>query len=76
MTEDSKDEIFELRFYNVAPNRDGDMRDRVQNDLKWLFPRHNVRPIGGWSALAAPSLPMFIYLTPWHNMMVRNQSAS
>ena len=72
-TADDKDEIFELRFYNVAANRDGDMRTRVQNDLKWLFPRHGVRPVGGWSAISAPSLPMFVYLAPWRNMMVRNK---
>ena len=57
---DVDDPIFELRFYNLAEGRDADMRRRVQEDLAWLFPRHGIRPLAGWSALAAPALPMFI----------------
>lgn len=70
---DSKDKIFELRFYSVEAGRDGDMRDRVRNDLKWLFPRHGIRPAGGWSALAAPELPLFVYITPFKNMIERDR---
>ncbi|MFA5548984.1 MAG: NIPSNAP family protein [Porticoccaceae bacterium] len=69
---DMDDPIFELRFYNLAEGRDADMRRRVREDLAWLFPRHGIRPLAGWSALAAPALPMFIYLTPWRNMVERN----
>lgn len=65
--------VFELRFYSVEANRDADIRGRVQNDLKWLFPRHGIRPLGGWSALAAPSLPMFVYITPFENMIERDR---
>lgn len=64
--------VFELRFYSVEANRDADIRGRVQNDLKWLFPRHGIRPIGGWSATAAPSLPLFVYITPFQNMIERD----
>ena len=70
---DSQDKIYELRFYKVAPGRDGDMRRRVQNDLAWLFPRHGIRPIASWSAIAGHTLPMFIYLTPWPSMEARNR---
>ncbi|KJS09613.1 MAG: hypothetical protein VR73_01785 [Gammaproteobacteria bacterium BRH_c0] len=70
---DTEDRIYELRFYNVAPGRDADMRSRVQNDLAWLFPRHGIRPIAGWSAISAQSLPMFIYITQWRNMIERNR---
>lgn len=70
---DDLDPILELRFYNVASGRDSDMRARVQNDLKWLFPRHGVRPIGSWSAIDAPSLPTFVYITPFKNMIERNR---
>jgi hypothetical protein len=70
---DNPNQIFELRFYNVAPRRDAHMRARAQNDLKWLFPRHGVRPLGCWSAIAAPSLPMFVYITPFKDMNERNQ---
>jgi hypothetical protein len=70
---DNPNQIFELRFYNVAPGRDADMRARAQNDLKWLFPRHGVRPLACWSAIAAPSLPLFVYITPFKDMNERNQ---
>lgn len=70
---DSKDRIYELRFYSVEAGRDRDIRGRVQNDLKWLFPRHGIRPAGGWSALAAPELPLFIYITPFENMIERDR---
>ncbi|WP_439540599.1 NIPSNAP family protein [Sphingomonas sp.] len=65
--------IYELRFYSVEAGRDRDMRARVQNDLKWLFPRHGIRPVGGWSALAAPELPLFVYITPFTDMIERDR---
>lgn len=69
---DGRDKIYELRFYSVEAGRDRDMRGRVQNDLKWLFPRHDVRPVGSWSALAAPALPLFVYITPFANFLERD----
>lgn len=71
--DDVADKVFELRFYAVEANRDADIRDRVQNDLKWLFPRHGIRPAGGWSAISATTLPMFVYITPFRNMIERNR---
>ncbi|ODP38436.1 NIPSNAP family protein [Sphingomonas turrisvirgatae] len=70
---DDRDKIYELRFYSVGAGRDGDMRARVQNELKWLFPRHGIRPVGGWSALAAPELPLFVYISPFANMIERDR---
>jgi hypothetical protein len=70
---DEPNKIFELRFYEVACGRDADMRARVRNDLRWLFPRHGIRPLGCWSAVVAPSLPMFVYITPFQDMNERNK---
>lgn len=70
---DNRNKIYELRFYSVEAGRDRDMRARVKNDLKWLFPRHGIRPAGGWSALAAPELPLFIYITPFADMIERDR---
>lgn len=71
---DPADKIFELRFYSVEAHRQADITGRVQNDLKWLFPRHGIRPIGGWNAISAKALPTFIYITPFENMLVRDRS--
>lgn len=70
---DGRDKIYELRFYSVEAGRDRDMRGRVQNDLKWLFPRHDVRPVGSWSALAASALPLFVYITPFADFVERDR---
>ncbi|CAN5285658.1 hypothetical protein BH10PSE13_BH10PSE13_10580 [soil metagenome] len=67
------DKVYELRFYSVEAGRDQDMRARVQQDLKWLFPRHNIRPVGGWSSTSAPKLPLFVYITPFADMLERNR---
>lgn len=69
-----KDEIFELRCYTVAAGRDLDMRRRLQEDLCRLFPRNGIRPLACWSAIAAPSTPMLVYITPFHNLIERNRS--
>lgn len=65
------DAIFELRFYRVQVGRDADMRARVQKDLNRVFPKHGIRPLGSWTAVSAPSLPMFVYITPFENMLER-----
>lgn len=73
-TEPTDDPIYELRLYNVAPGRRRDMESRVQQDLSTLFPRHGVRPLGSWSAVAGPAAPLFVYLTPWRHMQQRTKS--
>jgi NIPSNAP len=50
------------------------MEKRVQNDLCTLFPRHGIRPLAGWSTIASPVSPAFIYLTPWRTMNERSAS--
>ncbi|MDX9698740.1 MAG: NIPSNAP family protein [Rhodocyclaceae bacterium] len=72
-TQPTDDPILELRLYSVAPGRLQDMEDRVQKDLRTLFPRHGVRPHGGWSMVSGPASPLFVYLTPWRNMMERSK---
>lgn len=67
------DPIYELRFYNVEKGRDADMKDRVKNDWPEIFQRHKIKPIGCWSAVAADSLPKFVYIMPWESMAQRNQ---
>lgn len=72
MKTDIKDDpIYELRFYSVAPGRMRDMEARVQQDLRTIFPSHGIVPLGGWSVLAGPSTPMYVYLTPFRHMQER-----
>lgn len=66
------DKIFELRFYAVAPGRGRDMESRVQNDLKWLLPRHGIVPSAGWMATSGPGTPSFIYLMEFASMPHRD----
>lgn len=73
-TDPNDDPLFELRLYSVAPGRLPDMVQRAQQDLRHIFPRHGVRPLGTWSLLAGPAAPLFIYLTPWRHMQQRTRS--
>jgi len=75
MAKELKDDpIYELRLYTVAPGRIRDLEARVQNDLCTIFPRHGVRPLGGWSVVAGPATPLYVYLTPFRNMQERNEN--
>lgn len=66
------DPILELRLYSVEPGRTRDMERRVQQDLRTVFPRHGIRPLGGWSVMAGPGTPLFVYLTPFRHMHERS----
>jgi hypothetical protein len=68
------DPVHELRIYRAAPGRTRDMEARVQKHLCTLFPKHNIRPLGGWSTLVSPVSPAFVYMTPWRNMNERSES--
>jgi hypothetical protein len=68
------DPVFELRLYRVEPGRRRDMEARVRDDLRILFPRHGIRPLGGWSMVAGPDAPLYVYLTPFHDMGRRMES--
>lgn len=68
------DPVWELRLYAIAPNRSTDMERRVQDDLRTVFPHHGIRPAGGWTVVAGPALPMFVYITPWRNMNERSRN--
>lgn len=75
MTTDSQeDPIHELRLYRIEPGRMQDIVGRWQNDLKTLFPRHGIRPIGTWSAFAGAKAPLFVYLMRWRNMQQRTKA--
>lgn len=75
MTTELKDDpIYELRLYQVAPGRMPDMEARVQNDLKTIFPRHGIVPLGGWKAIAGPDAPVYVYLTPFRHMQQRSEA--
>lgn len=63
--------LFELRFYRIAPGRINDMAARFRDDLNTLFPRHGIRPVGGWTVSSGGATPMFIYLMPWQSMEQR-----
>lgn len=67
------DKIYELRFYAVAPGRGQDMKGRVQNELKWLLPRHGIVPSAGWMASSGPGTPSFIYLMEFSTMLHRDK---
>ncbi|MHB9881333.1 NIPSNAP family protein [Pacificimonas sp. ICDLI1SI03] len=67
------DKIYELRFYAVAPGRGPDMEDRVQNELKWLLPRHGIVPSAGWIVTSGPGTPSFIYLMKFSSMLHRDK---
>ncbi|WP_050460640.1 NIPSNAP family protein [Herbaspirillum autotrophicum] len=71
---DSDDPFYELRFYRVASGRQRDMDARVRNDLRPLFGRHQVRPAAAWNVSFGSGAPLFVYLTPWHNMQQRTKS--
>ena len=68
------DPIYELRLYKVAPGRISHMEERVQQDLCTTFPRHGIRPVGGWRVVAGPNAPLYIYLTPFRHMQERSDA--
>lgn len=68
------DPIYELRLYQVAPGRMRHMEARVQQDLSTIFPRHGIRPVGGWRVVAGPNAPLYIYLTPFRHMQQRTEA--
>jgi NIPSNAP len=70
----NSDPVHELRIYRVAPGRKRDMEARVQQDLRYLFPKHGIRPLEGWSTIVSPVSPAFVYMTPWRNMNQRSES--
>jgi NIPSNAP len=73
-TDLADDPFCELRIYRVAAGRARDMEQRVQDDLRTLFPKHGIRPLASWSTLASPVSPALVYLTPWRNMNQRSTS--
>lgn len=73
-TEAGQDPFHELRLYYVAPGRIDDMEARAENDLRGLFARHGVHPLGMWSVVAGPTVPVLAYLTPWQSMPQRTKS--
>ncbi|SHK11240.1 NIPSNAP protein [Roseomonas rosea] len=73
MDDTPADPIWELRLYRVAPGRVADMEARVQKDLRTVFPRNGVHPVGGWTATSGSAMPAYVYLTPWRNMIERSR---
>ncbi|CAH1659445.1 NIPSNAP family protein [Chelatococcus asaccharovorans] len=69
---ESDADLYELRIYAIAPGRLADMEARFRNDICKLFPRHGIRVIGCWGALAAPRMPTFVYLMRWSDLAERN----
>ena len=68
------DLIYELRLYSIAPGRIDDMVSRFREDLSHLFPKHGVRPLAGWTALAGRGMPKFVYIMPWKSLEQRAQA--
>jgi len=63
--------IYELRIYAIAPGRLSDMARRFRDDLSILFPRHGIRILGSWMAIAGPKMPTFVYLMRWSSFEER-----
>ncbi|MDR5654808.1 NIPSNAP family protein [Ruixingdingia sedimenti] len=61
----------ELRIYKIEPGRLQDMVGRFRGGLSWLFPRHGVNVVGGWSTLVGPENAHFVYLMHWQSFEER-----
>lgn len=61
----------ELRVYEVAPGRMGDMLERYRGPLRELFARHGVEVTGAWHAESGPRSPLFVYLMHWSSLEAR-----
>jgi len=66
--------LYELRIYAIAPGRLPDMARRFRDDIRTLFPRHGIRIIGSWTALAGPQMPTFVYLMRWSGLEERSSA--
>ncbi|MBA4222535.1 MAG: hypothetical protein C0458_17535 [Methylobacterium sp.] len=64
--------LYELRIYKIAPGRLPDMERRFREDISALFPRHSIRIVGSWAALAGPAIPAFVYLMRWSDLAERS----
>ena len=63
--------IHELRFYSVTNGRMADANRRFTHYFPSFFPRHGVRCVAAWNALAGPGAPRFVYLLAYADFAER-----
>ena len=64
--------IYELRRYEVAPGRMGDLHVRMRDIVPPLFARNGLpKPTAIWETFAGPGSPGYIYLLHWPDMRAR-----
>lgn len=65
-------EVYELRWYEVAAGRMGDLHRRMRDVVPPLFARNGIpAPLAIWEAVAAPTAAAYLYLLRWPSMRDR-----
>ncbi len=60
---------FELRMYQSAQGRLGDIVSRMQNLLPQMLRKHQFPwPVGQWVCVAGPNMPLYIWMLQWEDL--------
>jgi hypothetical protein len=63
------DEYYELRMYQCAPGRIGDLHQHMAYRVPPVFKRHGVSPpLVNWEGFAGPMTPLYAYMLRWKNL--------
>jgi hypothetical protein len=64
--------IHELRIYEAAPGKLGDLHRRFTDVTLAIWARLGIRPIGFWTTLVGPSSNALYYLLEWSDLAERD----
>ena len=64
--------IYELRIYEAAPGRLGDLNRRFADITLNIWERLGIPPIGFWTTLVGPSNNALHYILEWEDMADRH----
>jgi hypothetical protein len=65
--------IHELRIYEAAPGRLGDLNRRFSDVTLGVWERIGIRPVAFWTCLVGPSNSALTYLLAWTSMAERER---
>lgn len=66
--------IYEMRTYETAPGRMGDLLSRFEHHTLQIWDRLGIRQAGFWTVAVGDSVNKLIYLLEWDSMAHREKA--